>query len=69
MISFNNVTDQWTVPLNFNVGRIVIAGGRPWKIGMEVNYYVEQPDVFGPEWFIGFNVAPVVKNIFAEWFN
>ena len=30
---------------------------------------VEQPDVFGPEWFIGFSVAPVVKNIFAGWFK
>ena len=66
-LSFNHDTDQWTVPLNFNMGRTVIAGGRPWKLGMEVNYYVEQPDVFGPEWFIGFSVAPVVKNIFAEW--
>jgi hypothetical protein len=36
---------------------------------MEVNYYVEQPDAFGPVWFIGFNVAPVVENALAKVFG
>ena len=40
-------------------------GGRPWKLGVEVNYYTEQPDAFGPDWMIGINIAPVVKNVFA----
>jgi len=39
-----------------------------WKINMEINYFVEQPDAFGPEWFIGFNVTPVVENALANWF-
>ena len=68
-ISFNHVTDEWTIPLNFNVGKTIIAGGRPWKLSMEVNYYVEKPGSFGPEWLIGFNVAPIVKNIFAGLFK
>lgn len=67
--SFNHVASDWTVPLNFNVGRTIIAKGRPWKLGLEINYYVEQSDTIGPQWFIGFSVAPVVKNIFAEWFK
>jgi len=29
----------------------------------------EQLDAFGPEWFVGLNVAPVVKNVMAGWFK
>lgn len=36
---------------------------------MEINYYVEQPDAFGPKWFVGFNVAPVVENVLARLFH
>jgi len=34
---------------------------------LEVNYYVAQPDPFGPEWMVGFNIGPVVPNIFDKW--
>jgi len=36
---------------------------------MELNYYVDQPDAVGPEWMIGFNIAPVVQNKLANWFK
>lgn len=65
---YDEENSQWTVPLNFQVGKTVILGGRPWKFGIEANYYVEQADAFGPEWMIGFNFGPVVENIFAGWF-
>jgi hypothetical protein len=26
-----------------------------------------QPDLFGPKWIIGFNITPVVSNIFERW--
>jgi len=44
------------------VGKSVILDGRPWKLAVEVNYYAEKADAFGPEWMIGFNITPVVKN-------
>jgi hypothetical protein len=69
IITFDHISDQWTVPLNFTFGKTVIWSGRPWKLSMEVNYYVEKADSFGPEWFIGFNVAPVVENVLASWFK
>ncbi len=69
ILSYDHVTDQWTVPLNFTFGKTVIWSGRPWKLSMELNYYVENADSFGPEWFIGFNVAPVVENVLASWFK
>lgn len=60
---------QWTIPLNFQIGKTVILGTTPWKISLEVNYYVDKPDAFGPEWMVGINLAPVVKNVFASLFD
>ncbi len=61
--------EQWTVPIQINAGRTVILNGRPWKLGGEINYYVEKADGFGPEWMFSFSVAPVVKNKLADWFG
>jgi hypothetical protein len=69
ILNYDHITHQWTVPLNFTFGKTVIWSGRPWKLSMELNYYVEKADSFGPEWFIGFNVAPVVENVLASWFK
>ncbi|MGV6825631.1 MAG: hypothetical protein ACWA5Q_01530 [bacterium] len=69
IMTYDHITEQWTVPINFQFGRTIIAGGRPWKLGMEFNYYVEQPDAFGPEWMIGINITPVVENVMADWFK
>lgn len=62
-------SEQWTVPLQINAGRTIIAKGRPWKLSAELNYYVERADAFGPEWMLSFNIAPVVKNGMASWFG
>jgi len=69
IITYDWKTDQATVPLNFNFGKSVIWNGKPWKLSMEINYYIEQADAFGPEWMIGFNVTPVVKNGLVDWFK
>jgi hypothetical protein len=69
IITFDHITDQWTIPLNLTFGKTVIWSGRPWKLSAEINYYVEQADSFGPQWFIGLNVAPVVENVLASWFK
>ena len=50
-----------------STGKTVVLNGRPWKFDVEINYFVEQPDAFGPEWFVGLNVTPVVENVFASW--
>ena len=59
--------DQWTVPLNMAVGKTVMMGKTPVKLQLEVNYYVEKPDAFGPEWMIGLNITPVVPNFIEKW--
>ncbi len=68
-ITYDWEADQWTVPLQINAGKTVIWNGRPWKLGGEINYYVEKADAFGPEWMLSFSVAPVVKNKLADWFG
>lgn len=68
IMSYDHENSDWTVPLNFTLGKTVIWGGRPWKLSAEVNYYVEQPDAIGPEWMFGITVAPVVENVFALLF-
>jgi hypothetical protein len=69
IMTFDHEEDEWTVPLNFTVSKTTAFGRRPWKLSAEINYYVEQPDAFGPEWMISFSAAPVVKNAMAEWFK
>ena len=69
ILSYDHNAHQWTIPLNLSFGKTVILRGRPWKLGMEVNYFVDQADAFGPRWFIGFNVAPVVENVLAGLFR
>ena len=69
IMSYDHEEDELTLPLNFSVSKTTALGGRPWKLGAEINYYVEQPDAFGPEWMISFSAAPVVENAMAEWFK
>jgi hypothetical protein len=69
IMNYDHNTNDWTIPINFQFGKTIIAGGRPWKLAMELNYYVEQPDLFGPDWMIGFSVTPVVKNRIAGLFK
>lgn len=68
-LNYDWKSEQWTVPLNFNFGKTIIWDKTPWKLSMEINYYVERADAFAPEWMIGFNITPVVKNGLASWFK
>jgi hypothetical protein len=56
-------------PLNLSFGKTVIWKGRPWKLGAEINYFIDQPDALGPQWMFGINIAPVVENLFARIFQ
>jgi len=66
---YNWKQSQWTFPLDLVVSKTVRIGKTPVRLGLTIDYYVSQPDSFGPKWMIGFNITPVVKNIFAEWFQ
>jgi hypothetical protein len=68
-IVYNWENEQWTVPLHLTTGKTVVISGRPWKFAVEMDYYVEKSDIFGPDWMISFNITPVVKNGLASWFG
>ncbi len=69
ILTYNWESEEWTVPLNFTFGKTVVLNGKPWKLSAEINYYLEQPDAFGPEWMVGINITPVVENVFAGFFK
>jgi hypothetical protein len=69
ILSYDWEAEDWTIPLNLTVGKTIKVGSLPLKLALELNYYVEQPDAFGPEWMVSFNITPVVENIFEKMFN
>jgi hypothetical protein len=69
IITYDWESQDFTVPLNLDIGKTIIINGRPWKLGLELNYYIEQPGSFGPKLMIGINVGPVVENVFAQLFR
>ena len=69
IMSYDWSAEQWNIPLNLNVGKTVVMGGKPWKLSAEVNYYIERSDAFAAEWMIGINMSPVVENPLAKLFN
>jgi len=62
IMTYDHEIDAWTIPINIAAGKTVIMNGRPWKFSVELNYFVEQPDAFGPKIMAGINIAPVVVN-------
>jgi len=55
---------RWTVPLGIGIAKTTTLGGTHWKFQGQLQYYVEQPDAFGPDWLFKFTFTPVVKNPF-----
>lgn len=55
-----------SVPLGTGIARTIKIGSTPWRFQLEVWYYVEQPDLFGSEWFISFDFRPVIRNPFIR---
>jgi len=52
--------DDWTFPLGIGASKTTFLGGKAWKFGVQYWHYVEQADLFGPDWQIRFSVTPVV---------
>jgi hypothetical protein len=58
---------KWTAPVQLLVGKTVMFGNTPVNIEFEANYYVSQPDAFGPKWMFAVNITPVVPNFINNW--
>lgn len=59
--SYNWSTKQLTLPIGGGPFRTVMVGKTPVKAGIQINYYVSQPDPFGPKWGIRANITPRLK--------
>jgi hypothetical protein len=60
-----NSSNTWTVPIGIGIEKTTRIGSTPWKFSLEAHYYVEQPDSFGPELLLIFQITPVITNLFA----
>jgi len=60
-------SDRWTIPLNLVISKTIMMGKLPLKIDLDLNYYVEKPRAFGPEWMVGINITPIVPNFIDRW--
>lgn len=67
---WNADSDQaLTLPVGLGLAKTMKFGGKPWKFQAQVQYFVEQPDAFGPEWLLKFTISPVVQNKLAGLFK
>ena len=67
IINYDWKAEEWTVPLNLSISKTFMVGKMPLKLALDMNYYIDQPDLFGPKWMVGFEITPVVPNIFERW--
>jgi len=52
--------ERLSLPIGIGFDTMVKLGPIPAKFGLEYQYYVEQPDAFGPQWLVRFILSPVV---------
>lgn len=57
-------SDRFSVPIGLGKIGFFKWGNTPVRWGLEAQYYVHQPDDFGPEWNLKFFIAPVKANPF-----
>lgn len=67
ILSYDWESEEWTVPLEVYVSKTTMLGKMPIKYELQVDYYIEQPDAFGPEWLVSFNIIPIVPNFIEKW--
>ena len=53
-----------TFPVHLGIARTYEIGGTPVKVRLEGQYFIEQPDTFGPDWGLVLTITPVIKNPF-----
>lgn len=68
-ISYDWQTEQWTVPVNATVRKVVKFGNTPVQLSTSFDYYVEKNDNFGPDFGMTFKITPTVPNFIYNAFN
>jgi hypothetical protein len=52
--------NRWTIPIGIGFNTMAKIGKLPVKWGLELHYYVEKPDNFGPEWNLRLIFSPII---------
>ena len=58
-----------TLPLGFGVSKTTKIGPTPWKFSAQIQYFIKQPDNFGPDCLLKLTFTPVVQNRLADLFK
>jgi hypothetical protein len=61
-IAYDWEADQWTIPINATIKKVVRLGNTPVQLSAAFDYYVERNDSFGPDFGLTFSVTPTVPN-------
>ena len=57
--------EKLRLPVGFGGDTLIFLGPLPVKIGLEYQYFIEQPDLVGPQHLIRFIFAPILPS--PEW--
>ncbi len=58
-----------SLPLGTGIAKTTKFGRTTWRFQMEVWYYAVQPDSFGSDWVVSFDVRPIIQNPLLDWFR
>ena len=50
--------ERWTVLIDLEIGKTTLIGETPVQFQLDPYYFVEQPDAFGPDCFVGIELGP-----------
>jgi hypothetical protein len=57
-----NNDNRWTIPVGLGFNTMSKIGKLPVKWGMELHYFVEQSDRFGPQWNLRLMFSPIIPS-------
>jgi hypothetical protein len=56
-----------SLPLGTGIAKVLKIGSSTWRFQVEGWYYVAQPDSFGTDWTLSFDIRPVIGNPLIFW--
>jgi hypothetical protein len=61
-----NSDNTWAVPVGIGVSKTIKSGSISWTFALEAHYYVVQPDTFGPEFLLEFDITPAAAFLYLK---
>ncbi len=61
-----NSDNTWSVPIGVGISKTIKSSRISWTFALEAHYYVVQPDTFGPEFLLEFDITPAAAFLIIE---